>query len=80
MARRCGSLAARLLRAELIERGYDATGFVTLEDAVARLMLRPGRRLALLVLGSARPGRGPAVNATLPDRDQELTPARQRSA
>jgi len=39
-----------LLRAELIERGYDATGFATLEDAVRRLMLPPARRPALLVL------------------------------
>lgn len=40
------------LRAELIERGYDAAGFVTLEDAIARLgQTRPGdRRPALLVL------------------------------
>ena len=39
-----------LLRAELIERGYDATGFARLEDAVRRLMLPPARRPALLVL------------------------------
>jgi len=39
-----------LLRAELIERGYDATGFATLEDAVRRLMLPPARRPVLLVL------------------------------
>ena len=39
-----------LLRAELIERGYDATGFATLEEAVRRLMLPPARRPALLVL------------------------------
>lgn len=38
------------LRAELIERGYDATGFVTLEDAVRRLRLTRSRRPALLVL------------------------------
>jgi DNA-binding response OmpR family regulator len=40
------------LRAELIERGYDATGFVTLEDAVRRLRLMraPERRPALVVL------------------------------
>jgi hypothetical protein len=40
------------LRAELIERGYDATGFVTLEDAVSRLGLTRARaqRPALLVL------------------------------
>ena len=40
------------LRAELIERGYDATGFVTLEDAVHRLRLTRvrERRPALLVL------------------------------
>ena len=60
-----------LLRAELIERGYDATGFATLEDAVRRLMLPPARRPALLVL---------VRNATLPDRDQELTSARHKSA
>ena len=39
-----------LLRAELIERGYDATGFATLEEAVRRLMLPPARWPALLVL------------------------------
>src|SRR5262245_4186694 len=39
-----------LLRAELIERGYDATGFVKLEDAIARLMLPHAHRPALLVL------------------------------
>jgi len=39
-----------LLRAELIERGYDATGFVKLEDAIARLMLPHAQRPALLVL------------------------------
>ena len=40
------------LRAELIERGYDATGFVTLEDAIGRLRLTRARdrRPALLVL------------------------------
>jgi hypothetical protein len=38
------------LRAELIERGYDATGFVTLEDAAKRLMRGRALRPALLVL------------------------------
>jgi hypothetical protein len=38
------------LRAELIERGYDATGFVALKDAVDRLMAVPSRRPALLVI------------------------------
>jgi len=38
------------LRAELIERGYDAIGFVTLEDAVARLVLPSSRRPSLLVI------------------------------
>jgi hypothetical protein len=40
------------LRAELIERGYDATGFVTLEEALHRLRLTRARerRPALLVL------------------------------
>lgn len=35
------------LRAELIERGYDAVGFVTVGDAIAALALRP-ERLPLL--------------------------------
>jgi DNA-binding response OmpR family regulator len=38
------------LRAELIERGYDAVGFVTMKDALLRLMLVRSRRPALLVL------------------------------
>jgi hypothetical protein len=38
------------LRAELIERGYDAAGFATLEDALTRLRQTRDRRPALLVL------------------------------
>ena len=38
------------LRAELIERGYDATGFVSLKDAVIRLMLARSQRPGLLVI------------------------------
>jgi len=38
------------LRAELIERGYDATGFETLKDAVVRLLVARSRRPALLVI------------------------------
>ncbi len=38
------------LRAELIERGYDAIGFETLKDALARLALRRAPRPALLIL------------------------------
>jgi hypothetical protein len=38
------------LRAELIERGYDAVGFVTMKDALIRLMLVRSRRPALLVV------------------------------
>ena len=38
------------LRAELIERGYDAIGFMTLRDAIVRLMLERSRRPAVLVL------------------------------
>jgi DNA-binding NtrC family response regulator len=37
------------LRAELIERGYDATGFVTIRDALVRLIVDRGRRPALIV-------------------------------
>lgn len=40
-----------LLRAELIERGLDATGFETVEDAIRQLRLTGAeRRPALLVL------------------------------
>jgi FixJ family two-component response regulator len=38
------------LRAELLERGYDAIGFETLEDALARLALARALRPALLLL------------------------------
>lgn len=38
------------LRAELIERGYDAIGFLTLRDAVVRLMLPRSRRPSVLVI------------------------------
>jgi len=38
------------LRAELIERGYDAVGFTTLRDAAAALVLARGRAPALIVL------------------------------
>ena len=38
------------LRAELIERGYDAVGFVTMKDALLRLMLARSRRPALAVV------------------------------
>ena len=38
------------LRAELIERGYDATGFETLKDAMIRLLTARSRRPALLVI------------------------------
>ena len=38
------------LRAELIERGYDAIGFETLKAALARLALGRGARPALLIL------------------------------
>jgi len=38
------------LRAELIERGYDAVGFVAARDAVVRLMVARAKRPALIVL------------------------------
>jgi AmiR/NasT family two-component response regulator len=38
------------LRAELLERGYDAIGFETLEDALARLAQARALRPALLIL------------------------------
>jgi hypothetical protein len=38
------------LRAELIERGYDAVGFVTLREALVRLVLPRARPPAVLVL------------------------------
>lgn len=41
------------LRAELIERGYDATGFVSVKDAVRRLIVARSQRPALLVVDLA---------------------------
>lgn len=38
------------LRAELIERGYDAVGFETAGDALATLALRPERRPRLAAI------------------------------
>jgi hypothetical protein len=38
------------LLAELIERGYDGTGFETVRDAIVRLIMTPAERPALLVL------------------------------
>jgi hypothetical protein len=38
------------LRAELIERGYDATGFETLRDAALRLALSRSHAPALLII------------------------------
>ena len=42
------------LRAELIERGYDATGFVTITDALVGIMLARSLRPALLVFDRHR--------------------------
>ena len=39
-----------LLRAELIERGFDAVGFVTLKDAIVALTLPRSRPPALVVV------------------------------
>jgi hypothetical protein len=38
------------LRAELIERGYTAVGFVAVKDAIFRLIVSPAERPALLVV------------------------------
>jgi len=38
------------LRAELIERGYDATGFETVQDAIGRLRRARALRPALLIV------------------------------
>jgi DNA-binding response OmpR family regulator len=56
------------LRAELIERGYDAVGFVTMKDALIRLMLARSRTPALLVVdlhGQDVPRANEKVRATL---------------
>jgi hypothetical protein len=37
------------LLAELIERGYDATGFLTIKDAIVRLIIARASRPALIV-------------------------------
>jgi DNA-binding response OmpR family regulator len=54
MARRIWIIGAErwpraLLRAELIERGYDAVGFVTVRDAVIKLTLLRSQRPHLIV-------------------------------
>jgi hypothetical protein len=41
------------LRAELIERGYDAEGFEALRDCLARLAARPGHRPRAIVVDLA---------------------------
>jgi hypothetical protein len=38
------------LRAELLERGYDAVGFVTVGDALAALALHPAQRPRLAAI------------------------------
>jgi DNA-binding NtrC family response regulator len=38
------------LRAELIERGYDAVGFVTLREALIRLLASPAQRPDAIVI------------------------------
>jgi DNA-binding response OmpR family regulator len=42
-----------LLRAELIERGYDAIGFPSLDEAIVRLAVERERRPALVFLDLA---------------------------
>lgn len=53
------------LRAELIERGYDAVGFVTMKDAVVRLMLVRSGRPALIVVDLSAQDLNEKVRATL---------------
>jgi DNA-binding NtrC family response regulator len=42
-----------LLRAELIERGYDAIGFTSVEEAIGRLAVQRGRRPRLVLVDLA---------------------------
>lgn len=53
------------LRAELIERGYDAVGFVTVKDAVIRLMLARSRGPALIVIDLSAQDLNEKLRATL---------------
>ena len=53
------------LRAELIERGYDAVGFATLKDAVAELVLAPQQRPRLIVFDLRDQALGERPLATL---------------
>jgi DNA-binding response OmpR family regulator len=53
------------LRAELIERGYDAVGFVSMKDALVRLMLARSRRPALLLVDLRGQDMNEKMRATL---------------
>jgi hypothetical protein len=71
------------LRAELIERGYDAIGFETLKDALARLALRRAPRPALLILdlgGQVVDDRQRTALANAPDRHGRRRRPRRRRA
>lgn len=39
-----------MLRAELIELGYDAVGFLSIDDALLRLYRRPGQKPKAIIL------------------------------
>jgi DNA-binding response OmpR family regulator len=39
-----------MLRAELIERGYDATGYLTIDQALVELMHRPTEKPQAIIL------------------------------
>jgi hypothetical protein len=54
-----------LLRAELIERGYDAIGFESVDDAIVRLAADRPRRPRLVVLDLAGQPVTPGVVALL---------------
>jgi FixJ family two-component response regulator len=53
------------LRAELIERGYDAAGFETVKDALLRLAMPRAPRPALLIIDLRGQALGAAERAAL---------------
>jgi hypothetical protein len=54
-----------LLRAELLERGYDAIGFASLDDAILRLATERRRRPRLVVVNLAGQDLTPGAVALL---------------
>ena len=54
-----------MLRAELIEHGYDATGYLMIEQALAELMRRPAEKPQVIILDLGTQAITPALLSAL---------------